>query len=168
MITVLKGKPEHVHGIIQVCSDGYRNTYQHSHSSNYIDRVIEEFYNEKRISDEVIKHSRYWNGWFAAIEHNHVVGAGGGGMADDTTAELYVLYLDPKRRGEGIGTLLLNAITEDQKKYGASKQRVSVAKGNDLGIPFYEARGFTFQEELERFGNVKNETYKSIRYIRSI
>jgi hypothetical protein len=34
-----------------------------------------------------------------------------------------------------------------QKEKGATQQWVSVAKGNQKGIPFYEAKGFIFAEE---------------------
>ncbi|MGF7127417.1 GNAT superfamily N-acetyltransferase [Natronobacillus azotifigens] len=51
--------------------------------------------------------------------------------------ELFVLYLDPTRRNEGIGTKLLDAITQQQKEeFGAEKQWVSVQKGNRKGILF--------------------------------
>jgi GNAT superfamily N-acetyltransferase len=58
---------------------------------------------------------RQWGGYFAAVDDDLVVGAGGGGMTGDTIGELFVLYMDPLRRNEGIGTQLLDAITEQQK-----------------------------------------------------
>jgi ribosomal protein S18 acetylase RimI-like enzyme len=62
-------------------------------------------------------------------------------MINDTAGEVFVLYLGPNRRNEGIGTMLLEAITKQQKEeYNASEQWVSVQKGNEKGIPFYEAR----------------------------
>ncbi|MEN1936613.1 GNAT family N-acetyltransferase [Paenibacillus sp. 102] len=60
-----------------------------------------------------------------------------------------MLYLNPSRRGEGIGTMLLHAITERQIEQGAIEQWVSVMKGNQKGIPFYEARGFVQQIEVD-------------------
>ena len=61
---------------------------------------------------------------------------------------LYVLYLNPTRRNEGIGTKILEAITEKQRELGAKEQYVTVQKGNMKGIPFYEARAFEFVEEI--------------------
>jgi ribosomal protein S18 acetylase RimI-like enzyme len=61
---------------------------------------------------------------------------------------LFVIYLDPTRRNEGIGSKLLDAVTKQQKdEYGAKVQWVSVQKGNMKGIPFYQAKGFKFQYE---------------------
>lgn len=69
-------------------------------------------------------------------------------MTTDQTGWLYVLYLNPARRNEGIGTKILEAVTEQQKRLGAKEQYVTVQKGNMKGIPFYEARDFVFQEEI--------------------
>ena len=95
-----------------------------------------------------------------------MVGAAGGGMIGDDTGELFVIYLDPHRRNEGIGTMLLDAVTKQQKEeYGATRQWVSVQKGNMKGIPFYEVRGFSFVEE-----KVSQEypKYIKLRYLREI
>ncbi|MBN8193447.1 GNAT family N-acetyltransferase [Bacillus sp. NTK074B] len=107
-------------------------------------------------------------GYFVAIENEEVLGAGGGGMMSETEGELYVLYLDPSRRNEGIGTLLLEAITRQQKEeFQAEKQWVSVQKGNQKGVPFYEAKGFVYESEQPVYGNETGE-YRSLRYSRFI
>ncbi|WP_338780704.1 GNAT family N-acetyltransferase [Metabacillus sp. FJAT-52054] len=143
MITVVKAGLEHIQGIIRVCSEGYRNTYNETHSKKYIERTISEFYNAERVAKEIQETDRHWNGWYAAIGENGVAGAGGGGMTAEHTSELFVLYLDPAKRRQGIGTLLLNAITEEQiQTYGAQEQWVSVDEQNQKGIPFYKAKGF--------------------------
>ncbi|WHY01449.1 GNAT family N-acetyltransferase [Neobacillus sp. DY30] len=169
MINICQASPIHVQGIAKVCSDGYRATYGEIHSKEYIERIISEFYNIDRIVDEVTKTSSYWGGYFVAVENGEVVGAGGGGMINDTAGEVFVLYLDPHRRNEGIGTKLLDAITKQQKEeFNASEQWVSVQKGNEKGIPFYEARGFIFQHEQKGYGNAEGEEYISLRYCRKI
>ncbi|PLR95035.1 GNAT family N-acetyltransferase [Bacillus sp. T33-2] len=166
MITVQRAGSQHIAGISRVCTDGYRDTYRDTHSEEYIERVISEFYNRERIREEVIYSGEGWDGWFVALENETVLGAIGGGMIDKDKGEVFVLYLDPDRRGEGVGTLLLNALSEVQKSKGAKEQWVSVAKGNHKGIPFYEARGFKFVREQTSFGNKPEENYMSCRYCR--
>jgi ribosomal protein S18 acetylase RimI-like enzyme len=61
---------------------------------------------------------------------------------------VYVLYLRPALRGRGISTALLDFVTKQQKSAGAAEQWVSVTDGNDLGIPFYRARGFEVRERV--------------------
>ena len=64
--------------------------------------------------------------------------------------EIFVLYVDPNRRNEEIGTILLDAITHQQKEeFYATKQWVSVEKDNQKGIPFHEAKGFVYEHEIK-------------------
>ncbi|WP_053363312.1 GNAT family N-acetyltransferase [Bacillus sp. FJAT-27251] len=168
MIQIKRATADHIDGINKVCSDGYRDTYHETHSKEYIERIITEFYNHDRILDEVTHTNEGWDGWFVALEEDHVVGAIGGGSVGESESEVFVLYLDPGRRGEGIGTKLLEALTEVQRQKGASKQWVSVAKGNMKGIPFYEARKFALVKEQKSFANMDNEEYTSLRYCRAI
>ncbi len=165
----MKADISHVSGIAKVCSDGYWETYRDIRSEAYIKRIIKEFYNHKRIINEVTETSRDWGGYFVAMEDNEVVGAIGGGMTNDTIGEVFVLYLNPNRRNEGIGMMLLDALTEQQKEvFHATEQWVSVAKGNQKGIPFYEAKGFIFKNEQYGYGNLEEEKYITLRYCRQI
>ncbi|UTR06007.1 GNAT family N-acetyltransferase [Alkalihalobacillus sp. LMS6] len=166
MITIQQANITHVNGIISVCQKGYWATYQGLLSDDYIERVCEEFYNEARVTKEVQEQSKHWGGYVVALDGEEVVGAAGGGLLNDVQAELFVLYLLPNRRNEGIGSKLLAAITEQQRSFGATEQWVSVAKNNDKGIPFYEARGFRFQYEQAAHGNDQQDEYKSCRYRR--
>jgi GNAT superfamily N-acetyltransferase len=169
MIKILKANASHVEGIAKVCSDGYWATYIGLRSEEYIKRVIKEFYNHERILKEVTDTGREWGGYFVAVEENEVIGAIGGGMIDETSGEVFVLYLNPNRRNEGIGTRLLDVLTKQQKeKFHATEQWVSVAKENQKGIPFYEARGFIFKNEQRGYGNTEEENYISLRYFRQI
>lgn len=168
MIKICKANPNHVEGIAKVCIEGYWATYSNIYSKDYIEKVIKDFYNKERILNEVTHSSKEWGGYFVALENGEVIGAGGGGMISDTSGELFVLYLKPNRRNEGIGTLLLNAITNQQKEFGAKEQWVSVQKGNQKGIPFYEAKGFQFQYEQKGYYDKEGKSYISLRYKRQI
>ncbi|MGM9985851.1 MAG: GNAT family N-acetyltransferase [Bacillaceae bacterium] len=168
MIDVRKATLQDVQGIINVCSEGYRVTYPHLLPQNHIEEIIEKFYNVERITNEVIHTDQNWNGWFVAIDSETVVGAGGGGFTDEHVAELFVLYLDPARKREGIGTKLLAVITADQIMRGAKEQWVSVAQNNDMGIPFYEAVGFHYQSERPSYGVPEEEGFLSLRYKRTL
>ncbi|BCB04050.1 GNAT family N-acetyltransferase [Bacillus sp. KH172YL63] len=168
MIQIKQADPSHVRGIMRVCSGGYWATYGDMYTDSYIERVIEEFYNEERVLKEVKERNWHWGGYFVAVENDEVVGAAGGGMISESDGELFVLYIDPARRNEGIGTMLLDAVTHQQKHdFKADKQWVSVQKGNEKGIPFYEARGFVFKREKESYRD-EGEGYVSLRYEREL
>lgn len=165
VIQICKANASHVKGIAKVCAECYWATYSKFYSKDYIETVIKDFYNEERILKEVTNSFREWQGYVVALEDDEVIGAGGGGMITDTASEIFVLYLNPNRRKEGIGTLLLNAITKQQKALKATEQWVSVQQGNQKGIPFYEARGFRFQYEQAK---EDGKDYISLRYKRQI
>lgn len=161
MVEVMKADTSHVTGIAQVCAAGWRSTYANIHSQVYIEEVIEAYYNVDRILSEVTHSDANWTGYYVAVDNGKVVGAAGGGMLDRTTGELFVLYLDPNRRGQGIGSQLLEAVTQALRNMGAKQQWVSVAKANQLGIPFYEARGFIYQYP-------KPDNSEVLRYLRKL
>ena len=163
IIEICHARPEHVEGIARVCADSYRATYRDLYTEEYIESVIREFYHHDRLLREVTQFSREWGGYFVAVENGEVIGAGGGGMISASAGELFVLYVDPGRRNEGIGTRLLQAVTDQQLALGATEQWVSVQKGNMKGIPFYEARGFELQYERPGW---HNERYVTLRYKR--
>lgn len=167
MIEIRKARVEDVAGICKVCSDGWRHTYQGIETPAHIDAVIQEFYNEERVTKEVTEINDGWNGYYVALEDGKVLGAGGGGCYGEATSELYVIYLDPTRKREGIGSRLLQAITADQVARGAKEQWVSVTQGNAMGIPFYEAVGFEFVEERPDYFDPENGK-PSLRYKRKI
>lgn len=167
MVEIRRAILEDVAGICSVCSEGWRHTYEGLETPEHIESVIKEFYNEERVAKEVTDITDGWNGYFVAVENGKVVGAGGGGCYGEATSELYVIYLDPSRKREGIGKRLLAAITEDQVARGAKEQWVSVTKGNEMGIPFYEAVGFEFVEERPDYFDPENGA-PSLRYRREI
>lgn len=168
MIEIRRAVLEDAPGISKVCTDGYRKTYPELLPESQIEKVIREFYNEERIRKEIVETFRGWNGWFVAVDDGQVVGAGGGGFTGEETSELFVLYLDPDRKREGIGSKVLAAITTDQIARGAKEQWVSVAKGNRMGIPFYEAAGFEFQEERSSYGALEEDGHRSLCYKRKL
>lgn len=144
-------------------------TYETLYPKEYIENLNAQYYNAQRIEDEIVYISKEWHGYFIAEMNKMIVGVIGGGMTDTTIGEVYVLYLDPSLHGRGVGTRLLDFFTKLQKyTYGANEQWVSVAKGNMYGIPFYEARGFTFQHEELTYGTKEEDQDISLKYMREI
>lgn len=167
MIEIKRAGKEHVEGIASVCSDGCLDTYKGIRSIENIKRNNQRFYNHERLVKEV-NESTGWDGYIVALDQEYVVGAIGGGMIGKNMSEVFVLYLDPSRRGEGIGTKLLNFLTDIQREKGSKEQWVSVQKGNMKGIPFYEKKGFTKVNEKLAYSNTADESYISLRYSREI
>ena len=154
-------------GIARVCAAGWRDTYRGIKEPERIEAVIAEYYTPERISGEIAAREG-WDGWIVASEDDGVIGAGGGGMTEPGVGEIFVLYLDPKRRGEGIGTRLLDAITDQQRAQGAREQWVSVEPENTKGLPFYYARGFEVRGEVPEWGTPPEEGRVSLRLMRRL
>ena len=139
-----------VEQIVRVCSEGYRRTYPGLLSAATIENVVRRYYQPDRIRSEIEPDLPVWSGYVVAEDdQGQVAAAGGGGMTSETVGEVFVLYVDPDRRGRGFGSAVLDLLTEQHIGLGATEQWVSVLKNNTKGIPFYQARGFTFVEEVE-------------------
>lgn len=167
MIHIRKATLADVEGICRVCAAGWRDTYAELLSPATIDNTIAEFYNPTRICSEVLQPDG-WNGWWIAADRGVVVGAGGGGLIEANVSELFVLYVEPARRRMGIGTLLLDATTDELKQQGAREQWVSVEKGNGKGLPFYFARGFVIRGERPAYGDASTEPRNVLRLWRAL
>ena len=155
--------------IAKVCCDGQWFTYSDMYTTEEIEEIIAKYYVPSRISGEITDLSTEWNGYYVAEVEGEIAGAIGGGMTGEGIAEIYVLYLNPQKRNRKIGTQLLEAYTELQKKeYGAKEQWVSVAKNNGKGIPFYEAKGFKFVEEQISYDMDPERGHISLRYKRNL
>lgn len=79
-----------------------------------------------------------------------------------------VLYLDPAKRGRGLGTLLLDRVVGQLAGAGAREIWVSVTPGNERGIPFYRARGFEEIETVKAHSSLPEEDIRSLRMRRRI
>jgi len=166
-ITVRPAESGDAAGIARVCAEGWRDTYAGLYTPEHVESVVAEYYTVERIAREIAA-PEDWDGWIVAIEDGSVVGAGGGGMIERRVGEVFVLYLDPERRGEGIGTLLLDAITRQQLAHGAREQWVSVEPENVKGLPFYKARGFQARGTRPTWGSAPEEGRSSLRLMRRL
>jgi ribosomal protein S18 acetylase RimI-like enzyme len=166
-VRIQAAQPGDAEGIARVCAAGWRETYAGLKAPAVIEAVIAEYYTPERIRGE-IDPAEGWDGWIVAVEDGAVVGAGAGGMTAPGVGEVFVLYLDPGRRGEGIGTLLLAAITEQQRGHGAREQWVSVEPDNEKGLPFYRARGFEVHGTRPEWGTAPEDGRVSLRLRRRL
>ena len=131
-----------VAAICEICTAAYRDTYAGLVPSEFVERVIAEFYRPERVAGEIAAGPPGWLGYQVVEEDGRVLGAAGGGTTAPGIGELFVIYLDPTERRRGLGTLLLDRIIEQVTAVGAEELWASVVVDNDKGIPFYRARGF--------------------------
>lgn len=162
-VEIKKPDAQHAEKISEICSAGWRQTVAGILSEAHQLQNIAFWYNPERVRQDI--GAGVYS--YIALVENEVAGVIGGGMTAAGTAEVFVLYMDERFRYKGIGRKLLDALTRDQKAQGAVVQWVSVQEGNQLGIPFYEARGFKFQGKKTEETDT-GELQVSLRYSRPI
>jgi ribosomal protein S18 acetylase RimI-like enzyme len=70
------------------------------------------------------------------------------------------IYVAPDRRGDGIGTALLARIESALVERGVTRYELAVLAENDVGIGFYEVRGFErFDERAVELAGVETTEY---------
>lgn len=140
MATIREADPDDARAIRRVARAAWHEAYGDILDEGTIEGTVEEWYG----LDGLASNARN-------PEHALYVAADGGivGFAhagpipgEDRTFELYRIYLRPGRWGEGIGGRLLDAVATDLRSRGVTRMRLSVLADNDVGVAFYEAKGF--------------------------
>lgn len=151
MLQVRRAELKDVAGIIAVCSDGWRETYKDLVPASYIDQVIAAYYNTEWVTREFAENTPYYHGYWVAEKEGEVVGCIGGGVDEQNAGHVYVFYVRPDMKRQGVGSALLEAFTTYQKEtYGITEQWItSLMEGNLVGQAFYEKSGFVFEFATE-------------------
>jgi GNAT superfamily N-acetyltransferase len=76
-------------------------------------------------------------------------------MAPDAEGSAYVdaLHADPRHKGEGAGSALLDAAVGWARERGARRMHLLVVEGNDAAMGFYESRGWRRGERVHDTGH---------------
>jgi GNAT superfamily N-acetyltransferase len=141
-VDVRPAEPGDEDAICAVCAAGFSASAEGLLSPHRIRTQIARYYDPECVRGELAAAPPGWLGYVVAETTVRVVGACGGGLSSEAVGQVLVLYLDLTMRGRGIGSALLQEVTEQQIALGATRQRVSVIEGNEMGLPFYRARGF--------------------------
>jgi N-acetylglutamate synthase-like GNAT family acetyltransferase len=149
--------------IARICSTAYRDAYRELLPEGYINRSVAEFYSESRIARDIAPALPDWFGYQVVEEDGRVLGAAGGGMTDATAGELSLVYLESAERGRGLGTLLLDRVTEQIRTAGGTEMWVSVFLGDSRGIGFYRARGFQPMDTVRATLSREDDHIRSLR-----
>ena len=117
------------------------------------------YWRERNPGEEAGPAARYVKGWgrpgdtaLIAVDDAFPVGAAwyrlfrreqpGYGFVDEETPELAIAVV-PNRRGRGIGEALLDALCERARADGYHALSLSVERGNEDLVSFYEQHGFS-------------------------
>lgn len=162
-MNIRKAGPDDVPELQAILTRAWNHTYRMLYTQEYIDRIVAEFYNPERLFQETTTSSEHWSGYYVLDVDHKIVGCIGGGIIAPKIGSIFVLYLDPKEKRKGYGTILVNQFTQLQKaEYQITEQTVSVSEGNQMGLPFYRRLGFAEETRQKSYGSNESDPYYSI------
>ena len=138
--SVRDATPDDIEGIARVAAAAWRDTYAGLLAPATIEEFIARAYTAERLARRVADDE-----FLVGLAEGVVVAFADAFAADDRLA-LFAIYVDPPRRGEGIGTLLLDEL---RRRHPDLPVVADVLNGNRKGEIFYERRGFEPREMLE-------------------
>lgn len=88
---------------------------------------------------------------FVAVDGGAWIGMAMGFVPPDAAATpmLFAMWVEPARRGEGVGAALVGAVVRWAGSVGATELRLRVTEINASAIRFYEGNGFTRSGERD-------------------
>ena len=89
--------------------------------------------------------------FLVACDDERVVGVVMGGW-DGRRAYIYHLAVDPDRRRQGVGDLLMDELEALLRAKGAVKAKLQILAGNDESAAFFAARGYTIEAPCVPWG----------------
>ncbi len=154
---------KYAEAIADIYAEGWKQTIEGKLAEEDQRENVERWYHPERIEKDIAE----GNYSYIALLDSEVIGVIGGGKIGPHTGEIFVFYVDEKMKDQGVGEKLLEKLTQEHIEAGLSKQSVSVQKGNERGMSFYEARGFRYQER-NLTETATGEQQVSLRYSRRI
>ncbi len=124
----------------RIALDAWRATYRGLLLDETIEAFLERAYAEERVDLRIERHEM----WVAEADGTVALFAETAVEPDRVT--LVAIYADPDKRGLGLGTAALDAVTAAHPDLPIA---ADVLIGNERGETFYAARGFVSREPID-------------------
>lgn len=111
-----------------------------------LDASLAELYPPEQRFGPNLKAEHLENGhgtFLVAREHGRAVGCGAVRLLDSTTAEAKRMYVEPDRRGNGVGRAVLAGLEAAAKQLGVRRLVLETGIYQDAALAFYRRAGFT-------------------------
>lgn len=156
---IRRATPDDAAGIRRVADEAWHEAYAELLHEETIETAIEEWYDLDRLSDGLADSA---GDTFVAENEETIIGfaTGAPGGDDEGEAVLPAIYVHPDHWRDGIGSALLDRVTDALVAEGFDRLSLSVLAENDVGRSFYERHGFEPRDEYETrlFGQRVTET----------
>lgn len=134
--------PKDAPAIQEVARESWHEAYGDVLGNNRVEKAVSSWYDpEKVISDDIEPVDRPI---FIAETDLDVVGFTEAVPDDENTglAHLYRIYVKPDYWGNGVGSSLLKQTELELQNRGFEQLQLTVMAKNEVGVGFYESRGF--------------------------
>ncbi len=138
-ISVRRATPSHAPAIRAIADSAWRATYLDLLRPETVDWFLDRAYSEERVALRIERHET----WVAEVADQ--VAAFAESAIEPDRVTLVAIYADPDRRRLGLGSALLDAIRSAHPDLPVA---ADVLVGNTAGEPFYVARGFVPEEDV--------------------
>jgi len=141
-VLVRRAVADDAEAIQRVARASWHEAYDQVLGADVVTETVESWFDpETLVADDVEDEDRPL---FVAVVDDTVVGFAETvpDGDDDRTAHLYRIYVSPDHWGRGIGSSLLERVETELESRGFERLRLSVMAANDVGVQFYESRGF--------------------------
>ena len=167
--------------IRSVARESWTDAYADVVPESVIDDAVSEWYAEETMTriigddeqvclvatdgSEVSRASEDASGERSEPRASEVVGFAHG-ATDEDAGDVLRLSVRPDRWGEGIGSVLLEAVEDRLTAMGAERIQAMVLADNEMGNAFYEDRGFekTGEAETQLDGTTRTENVYAKAY----
>ena len=139
-------RPTDAAAIRRVARRSWHAAYDDIIGADTVDDTIDEWYDPDRLRESTQQSTHE----FFVAERDHLVGFVHVAPDDrEGTFELLRIYALSDEWGTGLGTRLLTRVERRLKERDADRLELVVLADNDVGVGFYESRGFERVEERE-------------------
>ncbi|WP_411955230.1 N-acetyltransferase family protein [Alkalibacillus sp. S2W] len=127
----------------EVAQTSWHDTYDDILPRHVQDAFLTEAYNDYNMQQRLMR-----GGFWVAEDENGIIGFSNFTPVNEQgDADLVAIYMHPDHIGQGIGSMLLQ--TGIQQLMSLRYLYVDVEKENEVGMRFYEAKGFKVVKEFD-------------------
>ena len=146
--------PDDADAVAAVAADAWWAACSAALSADAVRAALADLYDEAFLSEIAAEAAaqaefRFLVAVEAAENGERVVGFASAAREWADEAELFTLYVDPDRWGEGVGSELLAALEAWAADRGAGRLVCSALADNPVAVGFLESRGFERTREVE-------------------
>lgn len=141
-VSIRKATSDDATAIEQVARDSWHAAYDSVLGADQVDDKVDSWFDPERlVADDIEPTDRLV---FVSVVDDAVVGfvETVPDESDATLCHLYRIYVASEYWGRGIGSSLLDHIETVLEEQGFDRLQLSVMAENDVGVSFYESKGF--------------------------